>query len=73
MGYWTFVFPRLDNILVELGGTKARRPVYAGRPAAASPATGLAKVHQEKQARLVEAALTAAPTSLPQPFRRMPR
>jgi 2-oxoglutarate dehydrogenase E1 component len=70
MGCWTFIFPRLDNILVELGGNKARRPVYAGRPAAASPATGMAKVHQKEQARLVEAALTAALKSLQQPFLR---
>ena len=70
MGYWTFVFPRLDNILVELSGNKATRPVYAGRPAAASPATGMAKVHQKEQARLVEGALTAALKSLQQPFLR---
>ena len=33
------------------------RPQYAGRDAAASPATGLAKRHAAEQAALIEAAL----------------
>ena len=36
---------------------KAKRPEYAGRDEAASPATGLAKVHAQQQESLVRAAL----------------
>ncbi len=36
---------------------KHTRPVYAGRAAAASPATGLASQHQAQQAALVAEAL----------------
>ncbi|MDP6787284.1 MAG: 2-oxoglutarate dehydrogenase E1 component [Rhodospirillales bacterium] len=67
MGAWTFVYPRLMNILDELGG---KRPVYAGRKASASPATGLLANHQKEQAELVEWALTAKIDDIPQPFRR---
>ena len=69
MGAWTFIYPRLDAMLEALGG-KATRPVYAGREAAASPATGLARVHAEEQTRLVEDALTVDVDALAQPFRR---
>ncbi len=55
-GAWTFVDRRLEAVLVELGG-KARRPSYVGRDAAASPATGLAKVHAQQQQSLVRRAL----------------
>jgi len=57
MGGWTFVDRRLERVLTALKH-KAKRPVYVGRPAAASPATGLAKVHAAEQAALVKAALT---------------
>jgi 2-oxoglutarate dehydrogenase E1 component len=36
---------------------KSYRPVYVGREAAASPATGLARTHMAQQARLVTTAL----------------
>ena len=39
-------------------GAKTPRPIYVGRPAAASPATGLAREHKAQQAALVDAALT---------------
>ena len=55
-GAWTFVDRRLEAVLKELGG-KAQRPTYAGRDAAASPATGLAKVHVLQQTKLVHDAL----------------
>ncbi len=47
MGSWSFVQPYLDWCL---GQTKMAndRPRYAGRPAAASPATGLARRHQQQ-------------------------
>ncbi|MBI4969698.1 MAG: 2-oxoglutarate dehydrogenase E1 component [Rhodospirillales bacterium] len=68
-GPWSFVMPRLDFILEEIG-SKQRRPVYVGRKASASPATGLYRTHQEEQARLVEQALAWKLDDIPQPFRR---
>jgi 2-oxoglutarate dehydrogenase E1 component len=56
MGAWTFVEPFIEKTLEDLDHF-VKRPVYAGRPAAASPATGLLSRHQEQQARLVHAAL----------------
>jgi 2-oxoglutarate dehydrogenase E1 component len=56
MGAWNFVDRRLEAMLGELDH-KAKRPVYVGREAAASPATGLARAHNEQQAALVKAAL----------------
>ncbi len=67
MGAWTFLSPRLDYILEKAEG-KAKRPVYAGRAASASPAAGMAKTHQEEQKQLVEWALTAEIDTIPQPF-----
>ena len=56
MGAWCFVDRRIERVLVPLEG-KAMRPVYIGRDAAASPATGLARTHAREQATLVAAAL----------------
>jgi 2-oxoglutarate dehydrogenase E1 component len=53
MGAWTFVAPRLRELLnvnVE----------YVGRDASASPATGSHAVHEREQTELVEAAIGAA-------------
>ena len=36
---------------------KTQRPRYVGRPAAASPATGLARIHLAEQKKLVQSAL----------------
>jgi 2-oxoglutarate dehydrogenase E1 component len=44
MGAWTFVEPYLEWVLAQVGG-KAKRAHYAGRPASASPATGLMSRH----------------------------
>jgi len=57
MGAWTFVFTRLVDVLERLGA-KQVLPAYAGREAAASPATGLLKNHLKEQAALVEKALS---------------
>ena len=58
MGAWTFVQPRLDAILRDLhDGDCTHRAVYAGRRAAASPATGSAAVHAAEQERLLREAL----------------
>ncbi len=40
MGYWSFIEPYLEWVLDHIK-SRHRRPRYAGRPAAASPATGL--------------------------------
>ena len=56
MGAWSFVDRRIEAVLRGLG-IKAKRPEYAGRDEAASPATGLAKVHAQQQQSLVGAAL----------------
>ena len=55
-GAWSFVDRRIESVLTSLGG-KARRPIYVGRKDAASPATGLAKVHAAEQQALVREAL----------------
>ena len=56
MGAWSFVDRRIEQVM-GAAGLQASRPSYAGRPAAASPATGLAKVHAAEQAKLVRDAL----------------
>src|SRR5919112_1085654 len=48
MGAWTFVDRRIEGVLKGLD-IKAKRPDYVGRKEAASPATGLAKVHAAEQ------------------------
>jgi 2-oxoglutarate dehydrogenase E1 component len=55
-GAWFFVEPRIEDALKAAGG-KVARARYAGRIAAASPATGLAKRHASEQAALVANAL----------------
>ena len=57
MGAWTFVDRRIEKVLAGID-VLAKRPVYVGRVEAASPATGLAKVHAAEQAHLVRAALS---------------
>jgi 2-oxoglutarate dehydrogenase E1 component len=56
-GAWTFIEPNLEWVLTRIKA-KHQRPSYVGRPAAASPATGLAKQHKAQQEALVETALT---------------
>ncbi|WP_276718460.1 2-oxoglutarate dehydrogenase E1 component [Pseudooceanicola nitratireducens] len=55
-GAWTFVEPNIEWVLTRIGA-KHERPVYAGRVATASPATGLAAQHKAQQAALVADAL----------------
>jgi len=57
MGGWTFVEPRIEEVLLELG-SKCRRPLYVGRDEAAASATGLLRRHIEQQKRLVDQSLT---------------
>jgi 2-oxoglutarate dehydrogenase E1 component len=58
MGAFTFVDRRIEDVLAGLQ-VKAKRARYVGRPEAASPATGLLKVHQREQQALVTEALAA--------------
>jgi 2-oxoglutarate dehydrogenase E1 component len=58
-GGWTFVEPNIEWVLTRIGATHSR-PVYAGRAASASPATGLASRHKFEQDALVNDALTIA-------------
>ena len=59
MGAWHYVDRRIEAILIEIGH-KTRRPIYAGRREAASPATGLLRRHNMEQQALIEAALGLA-------------
>ncbi|WP_019090644.1 2-oxoglutarate dehydrogenase E1 component [Komagataeibacter europaeus] len=56
MGGWNFVDRLIEGVLTSVGH-KSTRPTYVGRVAAASPATGLAKVHVAEQTALVNKAL----------------
>jgi 2-oxoglutarate dehydrogenase E1 component len=58
MGAWNFVDRRIEQVLGGLD-IAAKRPRFAGRSEAASPATGLFKRHVEEQAHLVADALAA--------------
>jgi 2-oxoglutarate dehydrogenase E1 component len=64
-GAWYQIRHRLQDLA---GG---RTVYYAGRAAAAAPATGVAKLHEIEQRRLVETALSA--TSIEQTMRSTPR
>ena len=56
-GGWSFLEPNFEWVLAKVGA-KHLRPKYAGRAAAAAPATGLASRHKAEQAALVDDALT---------------
>jgi 2-oxoglutarate dehydrogenase E1 component len=56
-GGWTFMEPNLEWVLGRIGAAHGR-PRYIGRPASASPATGLASTHKKQQEALVDQALT---------------
>jgi 2-oxoglutarate dehydrogenase E1 component len=58
MGGWYFADRRIEEVLAGLD-IAAKRPCFAGRADAASPATGLFKRHVEEQAQLVADALAA--------------
>ncbi|HEY0013547.1 MAG TPA: 2-oxoglutarate dehydrogenase E1 component [Allosphingosinicella sp.] len=64
-GYWNFVEPFVEQCLVD-AGTRARRPLYAGRVSSASPATGLARRHAAEQAALIADALGHTSEAAPQ-------
>jgi 2-oxoglutarate dehydrogenase E1 component len=51
MGAWTFIAPQLEDIF-------GRKPVYAGRDAASSPAVGLLALHRQQLATFLDNAFT---------------
>jgi 2-oxoglutarate dehydrogenase E1 component len=55
-GSWFFAQNQIEDSLTAAGHT-GKRPTYAGRDAAASPATGLASRHKAQQEALIAAAL----------------
>ncbi len=55
-GGWAFIEPNIEWILDRIGA-QTRRPIYCGRAAAASPATGQASQHKQQQIALVNDAL----------------
>ena len=57
MGAWSFIEPLLEESLGECKVAPARA-IYAGRRAAASPATGQMSLHVKQQKDLVDQALT---------------
>jgi 2-oxoglutarate dehydrogenase E1 component len=68
-GAWFFVEELLEQCLTD-AGFNGMRPVYAGRDASASPATGLAKRHAAEQANLIAAALGHSSPAEAQPSAR---
>jgi 2-oxoglutarate dehydrogenase E1 component len=56
-GAWLFVDRRIENVLKAIKH-KSQRPRYVGRVAAAAPATGSYKTHNQEQEMLVRQALT---------------
>ena len=59
-GAWGFVECQIEEVLKQ-AGKPGMRPVYAGRKASASTATGLMKNHAKQQAALVAEALGHEP------------
>nr|MDJ0894235.1 2-oxoglutarate dehydrogenase E1 component [Alphaproteobacteria bacterium] len=78
MGAWTFVQPRVEEVMEQIGIQGRLR--YVGRAEAASPATGSASRHAAEQRQLVDDALTIIQKSPPRkatpkkaPARKAPR
>ena len=55
-GAWSFMEPNIEWVLSRMKA-KSKRPIFVGRPASASPATGLASQHKEQQKLIVDEAL----------------
>ena len=56
-GYWTHVEPNIEWVLSQIDA-KHNRPIYAGRKAAASPATGHGASHKHQLEAFLNDALT---------------
>ena len=57
MGAWSFIEPNLEWTLSQISA-KHGRVRYAGRPASASTATGLAALHKKELDNFLKEALT---------------
>ena len=57
MGGWHFIEPYIEWVLNQVGGA-ARRPRYAGRPASAATASGLASKHLAQLKAFLDEALS---------------
>src|SRR5262249_52756434 len=57
MGAWSFVEPNIEWVLQHTGSA-VTRPRYAGRPASAATATGLASKHEQEQKAFLAQALS---------------
>ena len=55
-GAWSFMEPNIEWVLNRMKA-KFKRPIFVGRPASASPATGLASQHKVQQTSLGDEAL----------------
>ena len=60
-GAWSFMEPNIEWVLSKTNA-KFKRPIFVGRPASASPATGLASQHKEQQKLLIDEALNLEET-----------
>lgn len=69
MGAWSFVQPRLQYVLDALKLAN-ERPIFVGRKASASTASGAMVIHTKEQKLLLEQALTWPLADLLQPFQR---
>ena len=56
-GAWNFIEPNIEWVLTRIKA-KANRPIYVGRSASASPATGLSSQHKSQQSEIIDTALT---------------
>jgi len=56
MGAWNFINGKIEDCLISIKH-KNTRPIYIGRPEAASPSAGYQKMHNIEQAKLIEQAL----------------
>ncbi|MBL1436973.1 MAG: 2-oxoglutarate dehydrogenase E1 component [Rhodobacteraceae bacterium] len=56
-GYWSFVEPNIEEVLNQIDA-KHSRPIYVGRKAAASPATGHGASHKHQLEAFLNDALT---------------
>ena len=61
MGSWTFIRDYIEEAMKQ-SDLKADRPIFCGRDAAASPATGSAGRHAREQKQLVRKSLLLSNT-----------
>jgi 2-oxoglutarate dehydrogenase E1 component len=57
-GYWSFVDPFIEDVLISIKHKPCSRARYVGRVSAAAPATGMMSRHTAQQAKLVDEALS---------------